>query len=393
MQWTVEDKVILACVKLPFGEQEEVCREIGTLIGSGIDEDAFVRGLMREGVGGFVHFALSQNPSAQTLLPDRILSKLKHGYYCGTSQNVRMLEQLGPVLQELERAGIKTIVWKGAALVEEVYPSGGARGMSDVDLVVLDSDFTRAKQVLEGLGFTAASPAYPSLLSSPGLLLDVHTDIVNSSGSIKARSYAVRMDIEELWSRGLPWQDGYAFIRRLSPCDTVLTLIVHLQRHSFSRLIWFVDIAQYIHHHGERGLWSEREWEDLRRKVETHNLTKGSYFTFQFLRRMLEFPVPQEMLQLAKGERLNLLEQKMFRMLLDGRKFEPWGEFLFFFSIPRHADRLRFIRDLCSPRPETLLQRGNKPGSSKAGYLSRLAKMARLATTSLAKVVRGRPSA
>ncbi len=388
MAWTVEDRLILACLKLLFKEREAVLHEIEALRRPGVDEDAFSHRLEREGVAGLVYFTLSQDWRAKKLFPDGMMTKLMKGYYYGASQNVRILHHLATVLRRLDTARIRTIVWKGAALVEEVYPSPGARDMCDVDLVVLEEEFARVKQILEGLGFSSPAPC-PYLFFAPGLLLDIHTDIVNSSGSIKARSYAVRMEIEELWQRGISWREGYASIRLLSPCDSVLTLSAHLQRHSFSRLIWFVDIAQLMSHYGRKGLWSEREWGELLERAKVLNLTKCLYFTLHFLHDVLEFPMPGEVLQPSNFPRLNAIEQAMFRMLLDGRRFEPLGELLFFFSVAGFTDRCRFLRDLFSPRPESLPPMFNSPWLSGAGYLLRLGRVLRMVTTSIARSVKG----
>ncbi|MBW8065681.1 MAG: nucleotidyltransferase family protein, partial [Nitrospira sp.] len=168
MARTVEDRLTLACLKLLFKEREEVMKEIGALVGMGVNEHAFLHGLEREGVAGLVYFTLSQDSSAKTLFADGIVAKLREGYYSAASRNVRTLHHLAMVLQHFERAGIKTVVWKGAALVDEVYPSPGTRGMSDVDLVVPETQFARATQLLTELDFSS-SIAHPYLFFAPGL--------------------------------------------------------------------------------------------------------------------------------------------------------------------------------------------------------------------------------
>ena len=388
MARTVEDRLTLACLKLLFKEREEVMKEIGALVGMGVNEHAFLHGLEGEGVAGLVYFTLSQDSSAKTLFADGIVAKLREGYYSEAGRNVRMLHHLAMVLQHFERAGIKTVVWKGAALVDEVYPSPGTRGMSDVDLVVPETQFARATQLLTELDFSS-SCTHPYLFFAPGLLLDMHTDIVNSSGSITARSYAVKMEIEELWQRGVPWREGYGSVRLLSPCDALLTLIVHLQRHSFSRLIWFVDLVLLVQHYERKGLWGERAWQTVLERAKVFNLMRGLYFTVHFLHDVLEFPMPREVLQPSNYPRLNTLERTLFWMLLEGRPFEPWGELLFLFSIPSVTDRCRFLFDLVSPRPESRPAMGNTPWLPGGGYVLRLGRVLRLVTTSLTRSVKG----
>ncbi len=115
MARTVEDRLTLACLKLLFKEREEVMKEIEALVGMGVNEHTFLHGLECEGVAGLVYITLSQDSSAKTLFADGIMTKLRKGYYSEVSRNVRMLHHLAMVLQHFERAGIKTVVWKGAA--------------------------------------------------------------------------------------------------------------------------------------------------------------------------------------------------------------------------------------------------------------------------------------
>ena len=75
MARTVEDRLTLACLKLLFKEREEVMKEIGALVGMGVNEHAFLHGLECEGVAGLVYFTLSQDSSAKTLFADGILTK------------------------------------------------------------------------------------------------------------------------------------------------------------------------------------------------------------------------------------------------------------------------------------------------------------------------------
>ncbi len=53
-------------------------KEIGALVGMGVNEHAFLHGLECEGVAGLVYFTLSQDSSAKTLFADGIVTKLTY---------------------------------------------------------------------------------------------------------------------------------------------------------------------------------------------------------------------------------------------------------------------------------------------------------------------------
>ncbi len=389
MAWTIEDRLILAILKLLFQERNEVVEEIQALIRSGIRNEAFLQASEREGVAGLLYFILLHHHRAQGLLPSQIVDRLKTTYYGVAAKNLQLLQHLAMVLDRLEAEKIRTIVWKGAALLEDAYPSPGARGMCDVDLVVTPDEFIRVKEILERLGFSSP-PTHPHLFATSSLSLDLHRDIIKSTWGSRAKSYGVPLKVEDLWERGCPWRENSAAIRRLSPGDTVLTLSAHLQRHSFTRLIWFVDIGQVIHHQVQQGRWTEKEWDAIIERAEAVHLRRCLSVPLQFLHQVLDFPLPSKMLHPANRPRRNVFERIIFHMVLKGRRFEPLGELLFLFSVPGLAGKWRFLLDLISPKPEALPPALHSRWLSPLAYVLRLGRMMKLASMALARSVKGR---
>jgi hypothetical protein len=62
---------------------------------------------------------------------------------------------LHDVLAAYQAAGIPALVLKGAALFHLVYPEPGLRPMSDLDILVPESEAWRAQRTLAELGFDA----------------------------------------------------------------------------------------------------------------------------------------------------------------------------------------------------------------------------------------------
>lgn len=91
---------------------------------------------------------------------------------------------LEPVLSAFDRAGIRAVLFKGAATTERFEILRGIRGVGDADLLVAPADFGRAREVLSGLGFSAEASSEPVshwsnnersfVRSDGGLEIDLH---------------------------------------------------------------------------------------------------------------------------------------------------------------------------------------------------------------------------
>ena len=67
-----------------------------------------------------------------------------------------MLRELARVLAELEAAGVKVLLVKGAALASSLYPEPSLRPRIDTDLLVPQESFDAADRVLRDAGYHAA---------------------------------------------------------------------------------------------------------------------------------------------------------------------------------------------------------------------------------------------
>lgn len=70
------------------------------------------------------------------------------------AQTMLVAHRGATVLNELSKAGISTAVFKGVALLANLYKSPAERMVGDVDLLIKDEDLFRTSAVLHELGFT-----------------------------------------------------------------------------------------------------------------------------------------------------------------------------------------------------------------------------------------------
>lgn len=151
---------------------------------------------------------------------------------------------LAPLLE----AGLEALVIKGGAVAGR-YPDLALRPMDDIDLILPPDQIESAVAALKTTGWIRyVSPArrphevdmtHPAL---PGLPIDLHR------GLATWRSRANRLTSEQLWAaRQKTTLHGVsAFV--LPPEPELVMLAAHAAKpfHTFSRLVWTVDIAVVV---------------------------------------------------------------------------------------------------------------------------------------------------
>ena len=163
--------------------------------------------------------------SPEPNVPSALWQRWGAVHAAGLAQAVRRAAPLRAALEAL--APIPTVVLKGAALAELVYPSPGARSMGDVDLLVPQRELKAALGKLEALGYRRKYPGHPILdhptfherqLEGP-LELDLHQAFIQPE--------RLAIDYAAIFERSLPWRalGPNAFV--LSPEDAVVYGCLH----------------------------------------------------------------------------------------------------------------------------------------------------------------------
>jgi hypothetical protein len=203
-----------------------------------------------------------------------------------------MTRDLRTVLRALRAAGVPVIVLKGAYLAETVYPHPALRPMSDVDLLVMETDRVRADAVVRGLGFRRGIDAHSWAFDlaydgatfydgDGGARLDVHWRLLNDP-----RYGWNAAEADALWHRAVPVMLGGEEALGLAAEDLVLSLATHLAiHHGLTGLVWYWDLALVLDR------WSASlDWGALRDRAERWRVRRAVFFALSGLREL--FPLP-----------------------------------------------------------------------------------------------------
>jgi len=165
-------------------------------------------------------------------------------------KNLRFTADLIRILNCLESHGIAAIPFKGPTLAESVYGNLALREFSDLDILVRQRDFPRAKEAVGELGYVAGwhltktqeqtylASGYECSFDGPA-----GRNLLELQWRILPTFYAVDFDFEEFFARASHVSFGDKRVKALSPEDLLLSLVTHAAKHAWIRLGWLRDIA------------------------------------------------------------------------------------------------------------------------------------------------------
>jgi len=267
-----------------------------------------------------------------------------------------------------EQAGLALMVLQGMAIADELY-TPGTRPLSDIDLLVRPEEFDRTEQLLITLGYAMVS-RYPPVYARNGVTIDLHRHLAYLS-RVEPATTPLRINEEMVWADAVTRPFGPVTAWTLSPQDQVVILCAHLQKHSFSRLIWFVDIGLLLNR-----LNSTTPLETVRARATRLGLEQPLYYVCAYLRHVLALPSLQS-LSFPRPS-LTWAERRLAALLMKNKRIDGMGDLLFLLSIRPARVRRQFLCRTLFPRTDMMREEVSSPSAVGVtwGYLSRLSRVA-----------------
>lgn len=306
-----------------------------------------------EGVLSLVYKSLCEIDDAESILPEGIMERLKSCYYTIAARNTLLYEKLNNILTSFNQARIEVIILKGMVLAETIYSDIALRPMYDIDILIRKEDFLSVEDRLKDLGYIN-SVSYPEDFHKDNMMVDVHWDLMNIT-RVKSRGKSYRIDMDKVWRNSVFIEIPGQKIRILSPEHCLMDLCLHLTlHHGLNGLIWFVDIARLIKHYKNEIDWNKFIEDSLRYKIY-----KPLYYTFYYVKNILGQEIPLFVLDKLKPKRQNLLEKKIFNLILSGASLENIRFFFTLSTMENFIDRFIFLKEIVLPSPKVLSARYN----------------------------------
>ncbi len=370
MSFLREDKLLLLCCRTEIGDKERT--ELTEIQIDKIDWGCFLEKAREEGLSPVVFLMLPRIITHKNIIPSHVTDELKKDYYLSAKRNILTLNVLGNILDVFNKAGLKVIVLKGAALAETVYGNLALRSMSDVDLLVKKEDLYRINEQLNDLGYYPTDRSVDDVdLSSTYLAsldyrnplgnspsLHIHWHFVNST--IPNESYMREIKMEDIWRDAVRTNIANTEAWVMSPHHLIIHLAEHALRvtHSLSKLSYFCDIDRSINYYGKR-----LDWNLLVQDTMKFNLNKMVYTTLYFTRYFIEAKIPEDVLLKLKPERFSIPEKIFMRKTAENKRI-PGMSYLIHFSMNKGLlKKLKFVGRTLFPPKDILAQRSYISGS------------------------------
>jgi len=288
---------------------------------SSINWNTFVNKAYAEGISGLlfyniIHYAYSE------FIPKWVMDKLQEDYLYNTGRNMFIDNKLKELFDVFQASKLYVLVLRGAVFFKRIYPSLGVRPMADVDIVIRREDHSKAEEIMIANGYDCPK-GYPFLFYKDGFYVDIHLDttglwrVVSWPGEINIR-------MKEVWDKTKAISDNLSMVRVLWDYDSLLACCEHLQRHSFKRLIWFIDVSRLIKYQGDCFNWNV-----LVERSGQFGLERALSFVVRYLDMAGFVFVPAKILAYFDRMYLNNFEKKSLAMLLNNQRDNIPAELLF----------------------------------------------------------------
>lgn len=268
-------------------------------------------------------------------------------YFSVLAKNLLMKKEFDSLLSLFSREGIPVIPIQGFSLLDSLYDDYGLRPLSDMDFLLPPSALNKATEILSGQGY-ASPPNFPSIFIKEDFQVDLHEDILNVS-RISGRKKYVDLRFEDLAGRYAIEAPECRMVYGLKPEANFPLLAAHLAKHSFSRLIWFVDLLRIL----ELGE-TKFNPEEMAETAERWNLLPSALIPVLFIKERFHVNVPA-----ALEKRINetgLQENFIARLVLGNHRSQGIGNYFTASQIGGVMSKARFIWEFCFPRREVMAQ-------------------------------------
>ncbi len=245
---------------------------------------------------------------------DELLGLFKGVHRYSWARNQMLLAPMMPIVERLERAGMKTLLLKGAAFVADTRLDAGMRPMNDVDVLVPGARVEEAIEVLLECGLVPVGgvPAWyvaeyaPRFVPSHGFRdgldrqLDLHWHVLHASCQPDAD--------EDFWAAAEPIELLGVHTRALCPSDELLLVILHgLRWNSLPTYRWVVDAALLC-----SGAIGPIDYARLVEQARLRRVMVALRAGLEYMHRVLATPIPQSCLRALASARPSRLERIEF---------------------------------------------------------------------------------
>ncbi len=273
---------------------------------------------------------------------------------------------------ELDAAGVRFAVLKGASVARTVYPDPSLRSFGDLDLLVATADYDRACELLQRLGHVRSQPEpRPGFDARFGKAsVHVHPDDrveVDLHRTLVLGPFGLWMRPEELLRSAATFEIGERAVARLDDTGLLLNTAMHAVLGSWPpRLVPLRDVLQVTRA-------GAVDWDTLEQWCRAWRLTGVLGRAFSVASEQLGLEPPKELDRIARSVPRD--ETRALRQYEGSRRKAGGTALATMRAVPGVRSKAAYVAALAFPEEKFLAAR-TSPGR-RPSYLRRLAVPAR----------------
>lgn len=215
---------------------------------------------------------------------------------------------------------------KGFVFSHLYYPDPYTRPFRDIDLLFKEEQWPEIVEAMKTAGYKLYQPKNPKLKLVEADVLE-HTHFVNGRFNVEVHFDWLQLGLAvylntEVWQKVQTWRFNQFNLKILSPELTLIQALVHLNKHSFERLIWFYDIYLLVNS-------IKINWLEFRALVKESQLQAPVYLSLNRVAEVMQLKIPVDLLEPIKPNFLKTQvwqniwpAEKMFRCFIN-EQFSP----------------------------------------------------------------------
>ena len=236
-------------------------------------------------------------------VPIKLLSRLKRHSLANTHNVLHLAGRQLKLYRLFQDNQIPLAIIKGSVLSHMAYGEIALRQAGDIDVLISRTDFHRARQLLESLGYQMA-PALTDIQLSSHLgshceiqfVRDDLFTVVDLHWALAPKNFVFKLETSDVMSRLQRVPLAGAEVETLSTEDSILYLSMHGAKHLWRAFEWISSLGELI-----RSAESIA-WDTIVERATNAHATRMLALGLRLVEAVSDVPIPAEVLRAVDSE-------------------------------------------------------------------------------------------
>jgi hypothetical protein len=272
------------------------------LVQAGIDWSYLVQAAFRHRVVPLLY--LNLRTICPEFVPPPVLRQLQTAFQSNAVRNLTVTRELVRLLRLLQAQGIPAIPLKGPFLSVSLYGDLALRQFNDLDILVPEQHMPAARAVLVAQGYQPHLSLVPAQEAARLHRLRYHYHLVHEKSGLilelhwglDAPYLAFPPAAACLWDRLVTVSFAGITVSSLPAVELLLFLCAHGAKHSWERLGWICDIAQFVRVH------QDMDWTAIMAQAQQLRHQRLLALGLSLANEFLGAVVPEQVLQFLQTD-------------------------------------------------------------------------------------------